>query len=189
MATKKTTSKLTKRRTTKAIHHKLKTFNFFVAFAAVLGMIAGVLMVQTFYKIQPPSNKPIVSLGMYEYDITNKKAVKRTDDTVTTLRSFLTAEAKDSGCIENGLWPSAYSVVAFTKDRSQVLLGYGCGETEARMFAVLKDGSWQAISPTNKFDVLTNAPECNYIQQYSISKEIAPVCFTASDATVKYKVR
>jgi hypothetical protein len=189
MVTKKTISKSTKRRTTKVIHHKLKTFNFFVAFAAVLGMMAGVLMVQTFYKIQLSPSHPRVSLGMFEYDVTNQKAVKRTDDSASALRSFLTAEAKDSGCIENGLWPSAYSVVAFTKDRSQVLLGYGCGETEARMFAVLKDGSWQAISPTNKFDVLTNAPECEYVKQYAIDKEIAPVCFTTSDATVKYKVR
>jgi hypothetical protein len=189
MATKKTAAKTTKRRVSKAPIRKMHTFNFFVAFAAVLGMIAGVLMVQTFYKIKPVSTEPTVSLGMFQYDIKDGKMVKRADDSTRALKAFLSAEAKGSGCVENGLKPAVYNVVAFTKDRSQVLLGYGCGSAEARMFAVVKDDSWEAISPTNKFDVLTNTPECDYVKQYSISKQIAPVCFNASDSTVTYKVR
>ena len=189
MATKKTAAKTTKRRVSKAPIRRIHTFNFFIAFAAILGMIAGVLMVQTFYKVPHLEHRSIVNLGAFEYDFKGTKAIKRTDESAKSLRAFLTAEADASGCAMDGKTPGMYSVKAFTKNRTQVLIGFGCGQTGSPMFAVLKDKKWQALSPTNKFDVLTNVPECDYVKQYAISKQIAPVCYSVSDSTVSYKVR
>ena len=85
--------------------------------------------------------------------------------------------------------PTQYTVVAATKDMKQVLLGYGCGDMSARMFAVYKDDTWKFLSPTNQFDITTNAPLCSHVQQNDIEKEIAPVCFTQTGSKIIYHVR
>ena len=79
---------------------------------------------------------------------------------------------KKSGCKDNN---GATAVIAHSQDEKQLLLGYGCGNSVARMFAVKKEGGWKAISPTNQFN-LFEIPSCKMVDENNISNEIAPVC-------------
>lgn len=171
---------------------RIKSYNFFIIFAVILGMIAGVMMVKIFYQGEPKTvAHPTVTVGVLEYDFSSGKAVKRDDPKITSLRAFLeNAAAKDCSAVHDSMEPSQFTVIASTKDISQVLLGYGCGDVSARMFAVRKDQEWKFISPTNHFDPLTNLPECSYVSMHKISKTIAPVCYTATDVdSAVYSVR
>ena len=104
---------------------------------------------------------------------------------------FLKKENERSGCKDNN---GAVSVIAYSQDEKQLLLGFGCGNTLARMFAVKKDDGWKAISPTNQFN-LFEVPSCKMTDENNISKEIAPVCQNESRAaenaplTYSYRVR
>jgi len=159
-----------------------KGYNFLFVLAVMLGMIAGVLSVRVFYKDDTPAN--VISLGSMEYKIVGNKAVKSTMPATTALRAALGNEATNSGCSQSN---TGYygNVLAYTKDKSQVLLGYGCGSANAHMFATYKNKSWQFISPTNQFDNF-NIPACNYVKQYALSKEVAPVCHAGAG---KYSIR
>lgn len=170
----------------KPLLHRIKTYNFFLVFAILLGMIAGVVLVKVLYRGEPLA-MPQVQLGSYEYEIKDGKATKFTDAKTTSLRSFLESEVKNSGCTTEG--PAVERVVTFTKDRDQVLLDYGCYWGGAHMFAVYKDGAWQGVSPTNHFEIQYGLPECSHVEQSGISKEIAPVCYTTHDANISYTVR
>ncbi len=192
MATTKKPRVATKHRAAKqskkTLLYRIKTYNFFLIFAVLLGMIAGVLMVKIFYTGEPRDTAPSISLGAIEYDFSNGKAVKRQSPAINSLRVFLTNQAaKDCTGMVADAQPSRYEVIAATKDVSQVLLGYGCGSTNAHMYAVRSGDSWRFISPTNHFDTLYGLPECDYIKQYGISREIAPVCYFVKNDTVRYK--
>ena len=171
--------------------HRLHTLNFFVMLAVLLGMIAGVLMVKVFYRGEPRlATGPTVTLGMLEYEVKDGKAVKRDTPLTTSLRSFLNeAAAKDCSAVHKFMEPSQFTVVAATKDMKQILLGYGCGDVSARMFAVYENDTWKFLSPTNQFDMTTSAPLCSHVKQYGIKKEIAPVCFTQTGSEIMYHVR
>lgn len=170
---------------------QLKTFNFLVILAALLGMIAGVMMVKVFYESMPKKAKqPIVTLGVVEYDFSSGKAVKRTTPLATSLRTFLNeSAAKDCNAVQSFMEPAQYTVVAATKDAKQVLVGYGCGNTVSRMFAVYENSAWKFLSPTNQFDMTTNAPLCSHVEENGIKKEIAPVCYKVSRGAITYHVR
>lgn len=156
-------------------------------------MLAGVLMVKAFYRGEKVSqnNTPTVTLGILEYEFKDGKAIKRNTPATTSLRTFLQKSAAKDCSGEQNLEPSQYTVVGATKDVSQVLLGYGCGDLSARMFAVRKDNDWRFISPTNQFDPLTNLPLCDHVEKNGIDKTIAPVCYTVGDneTSVRYVVR
>ncbi len=177
--------------TKKTIIHRLKTYNFFLILAIVLGMLAGVLMVKAFYQGESKiSAQPMVTLGMLEYDLSSGKAVKRDAPILTSLRTFLDeAAAKDCNAIHSFMEPAQYTVISATDDMKQVLLGYGCGDVSAHMFAVYDNDAWRMISPTNHFDAMYGMPECDYVKTNSISKQIAPVCFVENDARIAYRVR
>ena len=113
-----------------------------------------------------------VNLGSLVFRIEGDKAVVRNDSATQEIREFLKAEVKKSGCKDNN---GVAVVIAHSQDEKQLLLGYGCGNSEARMFAVKKDGRWKAISPTNQFN-LFEIPSCKMVDENNISNEIAPVC-------------
>ena len=173
--------------TKKPAIRRIKTYNFFLILAVLFGMIAGVLLVKLLYRGEPVSSVSQVQLGSYQYEFKDGKATKLNDEKTTSLRTFLEAQVKNSGCSADG--PDVERVVTFTKDRSQVLLDYGCYGGGAHMFAVLKDGAWQAISPTNHFEIQYGLPECSHVDSNGISKEIAPVCYQTHDADITYTVR
>lgn len=130
----------------------------------------------------------IVSLGALEYEITDGKAVKRTDEHLAGLRAFLLAEGEKS---VGANCPTVYhEVMAASPDEKQVLLGYGCDQPGARMFAVQTDGQWELLSPTNQFDLL-GIPSCEHVDGNGIDSSIAPVCvdFGEDEATNSYRVR
>lgn len=107
------------------------------------------------------------------YKVENGKAVERDDQAANELREFLAGLDAESGCKPNS---SGRHVINFAnRDITQVLLGYGCYNTDSKMFAIKKDGQWQTISPANKFD-LFGVPACNHVNEYNISRDIAPVC-------------
>ncbi len=130
-----------------------------------------------------------VSLGSLGFRIEGGKAVIRNDSATQELRDFLKADAKKSGCKNNN---GVTAVIAHSQDEKQLLLGYGCGNSAARMFAIKKDDGWKAISPTNQFN-LFEIPSCKMVDENNISNEIAPVCQNekkvGDNLSYDYKIR
>ena len=130
-----------------------------------------------------------VSLGSLGFRIEGGKAVTRNDSATQELRDFLKADVKKSGCKDNN---GVTAVIAHSQDEKQLLLGYGCGNSVARMFAVKKDDGWKAISPTNQFN-LFDIPSCKMVDENNISNEIAPVCQNekkvGDNLSYDYKIR
>ena len=130
-----------------------------------------------------------VNLGSLGFRIEGGKAVIRNDSATQELRDFLKADVKKSGCKDNN---GATAVIAHSQDEKQLLLGYGCGNSVARMFAVKKDDGWKAISPTNEFN-LFEIPSCKMVDENNISNEIAPVCQNekkvGDNLSYDYKIR
>ena len=130
-----------------------------------------------------------VSLGSLGFRIEGGKAVTRNDSATQEIRDFLKAEVKKSGCKGNN---GVTAVIAHSQDEKQLLLGYGCGNSLARMFAVKKDDGWIAISPTNQFN-LFEIPSCKMVDENNISNEIAPVCQNekkvGDNLSYDYKIR
>ena len=120
-----------------------------------------------------------VSLGSLGFRIEGGKAVIRNDSATQELRDFLKADVKKSGCKDNN---GAAAVIAHSQDEKQLLLGYGCGNSVARMFAVKKDDGWKAISPTNQFNIF-EIPSCKMVDENNISNGNC-----ASTAKMKKKV-
>ena len=130
-----------------------------------------------------------VNLGSLGFRIEGDKAVTRNDSATQELRDFLKAEVKKSGCKDNN---GVAAVIAYSQNEKQLLLGYGCGNSAARMFAVKKDGEWKVISPTNQFN-LFEIPSCKMVDENNISNEIAPVCQNekkvGDNLSYDYKIR
>ena len=130
-----------------------------------------------------------VNLGSLGFRIEGGKAVTRNDSATQELRDFLKADVKKSGCKNNN---GVDAVIAHSQDEKQLLLGYGCGNSAARMFAVKKDDGWKAISPTNQFN-LFEIPSCKMVDENTISNEIAPVCQNekkvGDNLSYDYKIR
>ena len=143
------------------------------------------------YAVTEKIGSGFVSLGSLGFRFEGNKAIARHDASVKEIREFLKKENERSGCKDNN---GAVSVIAYSQDEKQLLLGSGCGNTLARMFAVKKDDGWKAISPTNQFN-LFEVPSCKMTDENNISKEIAPVCQNESRAaenaplTYSYRVR
>ena len=130
-----------------------------------------------------------VNLGSLGFRIEGGKAVTRNDSATQEIRDFLKAEVKKSGCKDSN---GVAAVIAHSQDEKQLLLGYGCGNSAARMFAVKKDDGWKAISPTNEFN-LFEIPSCKMVDENNISNEIAPVCQNekkvGDNLSYDYKIR
>ena len=124
------------------------------------------------YAVTEKIGSGFVSLGSLGFRFEGNKAIARHDASVKEIREFLKKEVAQSGCKDDN---GAASVIVNTQDEKQLLLGYGCGSTAARMFAVKKDDGWKAISPTNQFNTF-DIPSCKMTDENNISKEIAPVC-------------
>lgn len=165
-----------------------------VVLIATVGYLAWRLYNQSPHKVYTATEKVgngFVSLGSLGFRFEGNKAITRHDASVKEIREFLKKENERSGCKDNN---GAVSVIAYSQDEKQLLLGFGCGNTLARMFAVKKDDGWKVISPTNQFN-LFEVPSCKMIDENNISKEIAPVCQNESRAaenaplTYSYRVR
>ena len=130
-----------------------------------------------------------VNLGSLGFRIEGGKAVIRNDSATQELRDFLKADVKKSGCKDNN---GVAVVIAHSQDEKQLLLGYGCGNSAARMFAIKKDDGWKVISPTNEFN-LFEIPSCKMVDENNISNEIAPVCQNekkvGDNLSYDYKIR
>ena len=130
-----------------------------------------------------------VNLGSLSFRIEGGKAVTRNDSATQELRDFLKAEVKKSGCKDNN---GVATVIAHSQNEKQLLLGYGCGNSVARMFAVRKEDDWKVISPTNQFN-LFEIPSCKMVDENNISNEIAPVCQNekkvGDNLSYDYKIR
>ena len=130
-----------------------------------------------------------VNLGSLGFRVEGGKAVIRNDSATQELRDFLKADIKKSGCKDNN---GVTTVIAHSQDEKQLLLGYGCGNSAARMFAIKKDDGWKVISPTNQFN-LFDIPSCKMVDENNISNEIAPVCQNekkvGDNLSYDYKIR
>ncbi len=138
------------------------------------------------------NTSPSISLGTVEYQFAGNRAIKQTDNpAVNSLKVFLNNDARHEGCSVAA--PAYEHVVAYTKDKTQVFIKYGCGAADSPIYAVQTAGAWKMLSPTNHFDYL-GMPDCQYLTTNNISTEIAPVCANdvqvgAPAATPKYLVR
>ena len=130
-----------------------------------------------------------VNLGSLGFRIEGGKAVTRNDSATQEIRDFLKAEVKKSGRKDNN---GVAAVIAHSQDEKQLLLGYGCGNSAARMFAIKKDDGWKAISPTNEFNIF-EIPSCKMVDENNISNEIAPICQNekkvGDNLSYDYKIR
>lgn len=162
---------------------------------ALIVIVIGVILLhanqtsdKTFQTAEKVDNG-FVSLGSLGFRIEGGKAVIRNDSATQELRDFLKADVKKSGCKDNN---GVTAVIAHSQDEKQLLLGYGCGNSVARMFAVKKDDGWKAISPTNEFN-LFEIPSCKMVDENNISNEIAPVCQNekkvGDNLSYDYKIR
>ena len=162
---------------------------------ALIVIVIGVILLHTNQTSDKTSqtvekvDNGFVSLGSLGFRIEGGKAVIRNDSAVQEIRDFLKADVKKSGCKDNN---GAAVVIAHSQDEKQLLLGYGCGNSVARMFAVKKDSGWKAISPTNQFN-LFEIPSCKMVNENNISNEIAPVCQNekkvGDNLSYDYKIR
>ena len=162
---------------------------------ALIVIVIGVILLHTNQTSDKTSqtvekvDNGFVSLGSLGFRIEGGKAVTRNDSATQELRDFLKADVKKSGCKDNN---GAAAVIAHSQDEKQLLLGYGCGNSVARMFAVKKDDGWKAISPTNQFN-LFEIPSCKMVDENNISDEIAPVCQNekkvGDNLSYDYKIR
>jgi len=141
----------------------------------VLAILCLALLLALIYNDRPSVGKksPSISLGSMQYDFSSGKAVKRSDSSVMGLEAFLETTAEHEGCPSQS--PVYEHVVSYTKDETQVFLKYGCGAADSPIYAVKTDGTWKTLSPTNHFDSF-DIPDCEYLTDYGISKEIGPVC-------------
>lgn len=162
---------------------RIKTVIIVMAAAVlVVGVIP--LLVHFFWQKQTTRNSH-VSLGALEYNQSNDRLVKRTDDSTNELRAFLTRLNDASGCADS----TYHNVIAASPDEQQILLNYGCGYPNARMFAVKQNGEWKRLSPTNQFDQF-GIPRCAHVDANHISRTIAPVCVEEAAGTdPRYVVR
>ena len=162
---------------------------------ALIVIVIGVILLhanqtsdKTFQTAEKVDNG-FVSLGSLGFRIEGNKVVIRNDSATQELRDFLKADVKKSGCKDNN---GVTAVIAHSQDEKQLLLGYGCGNSVARMFAVKKDDGWKAISPTNEFN-LFEIPSCKMVDENNISNEIAPVCQNekkvGDNLSYDYKIR
>lgn len=129
-----------------------------------------------------------VSLGAMEYDYSNGKAVKVTDEKTTALKSFLTTQGEKD--VNSNCPDVYYNVIQATSDRQQVLLDYGCIHPSAHMFVVYQDNAWKILSPTNNFSTLPIAT-CQHVNDNHISTTLAPVCMndTGDGTAPTYTIR
>ncbi len=163
--------------------------------AALIVIVIGVILLhanQTSDKTSQTAEKVdngSVNLGSLGFRIEGDKAVIRNDSATQELRDFLKADVKKSGCKDNN---GVDVVIAHSQDEKQLLLGYGCGNSAARMFAIKKDDGWKVISPTNEFN-LFEIPSCKMVDENNISNEIAPVCQNkkkvGDNLSYDYKIR
>ena len=162
---------------------------------ALIVIVIGVILLhanqtsdKTFQTAEKVDNG-FVSLGSLGFRIEGGKAVIRNDSATQELRDFLKADVKKSGCKGNN---GVDMVIAHSQDEKQLLLGYGCGNSAARMFAIKKDDGWKVISPTNQFN-LFDIPSCKMVDENNISNEIAPVCQNekkvGDNLSYDYKIR
>lgn len=162
---------------------------------ALIVIVIGVILLQSNQTSDKTSqtvekvDNGFVSFGSLGFRIEGGKAVTRNDSATREIRDFLKAEVKKSGCKDNN---GVAAVIAHSQDEKQLLLGYGCGNSAARMFAVKQDGGWKAISPTNEFN-LFEIPSCKMVDENNISNEIAPVCQNekkvGDNLSYDYKIR
>ena len=162
---------------------------------ALIVIVIGVILLhtnQTSDKMSQTAEKVddgSVNLGSLGFRIEGGKAVTRNDSATQELRDFLKADVKKSGCKDNN---GVTAVIAHSQDEKQLLLGYGCGNSVARMFAIKKDDGWKAISPTNQFNIF-EIPSCKMVDENNISNEIAPVCQNekkvGDNLSYDYKIR
>ena len=162
---------------------------------ALIVIVIGVILLQSNQTSDKTSqtvekvDNGFVNLGSLGFRIEGGKAVIRNDSAAQEIRDFLKADVKKSGCRDNN---GVDVVIAHSQDEKQLLLGYGCGNSVARMFAVKKDDEWKAISPTNQFN-LFEIPSCKMVDENNISNEIAPVCQNekkvGDNLSYDYKIR
>ena len=172
----------------KSVHQLVILLSVVIGVLAVVAISLGVALIGVSKQqaAAVESSQPVnVNIGIMQYDIKEGKAVVVDDPGIENLKEFLTNAAKKDVAL--GCESSYYEVKLTTKDRTQVLLDYGCERLGSSMYAVRTGDSWKTISPTSQFDMLGN-PLCGYVDEYQISTEIAPVCYTVGDTedSVRY---
>lgn len=177
-----------------AVNSRIGQWNRLFAFLSIALTIAclalTLILNQSLHTNKQDSPKrntgPYVSLGSIEYTFHDGKATKLSTPLLSKLRDFLNNKSVNEGCQLNE--PGYEHIILYTKDKRQVLIRYGCGAADSPMYVIYADDKWRSLSPTNQFDML-HIPHCSYVNENSISKEIAPVCYTVDGQILDYTAR
>lgn len=158
---------------------------------AVAAVIMAALYVQE--RTQPrvvviEQQSPVVSLGAAQYDFSGDRAIKIEDDESLNALEAKLVEKAERSMKHDSCRSAAYIVKVMNSEKTQALLGYGCDGPTAPMHVVLRDGEWDFISPTNKFDQF-NIPVCDYANENQLSSDVAPVCHYVEGDRAVYVAR
>jgi hypothetical protein len=97
----------------------------------------------------------------------------------TDLSNFLISDIKQSDAHNDcGDGYLSYTLLAYKTDQAKLL--YGCGRGDVTpIVAKRENGKWSLLSPTNNYSN-PYLPECKYVNDNKISKDIEPYCLNQS---------
>ncbi len=124
-----------------------------------------------------------ISLGTFEFDFKSNKAVRSNDPSIDSVSKFLEENfIKLAACPKNN---ASVNIIEHSNDKTQILVGYGCGRVgDGRAFATKEGDNWKLLPITNNFTPM-NIPACSLVDKYKLQPRIAPVCATRNDKSPK----
>lgn len=156
-------------------------------FVAVLVLAALYVQERNLPDVQVVSS-PTSSVGAYQYEFKDGKAIKVAHESVDKLAADLKKRSEKEARHGDNCPRPTYHVNVMNVDRTQALVKYGCDGPSAQMFAKYVDGEWDFISPTNKFNEFS-VPLCEHVDENELSSEVAPVCYQVVEDKAVYTVR
>ena len=132
------------------------------------------------------ASRPNSTVGAYAYEFEDGRAIKVSNEVIDKLGTKL-SESAEAETRHGGNCPSpTYIVNVMNEARTQALVKYGCDGPSAQLHAKYVDNEWDFISPTNKFDNF-GIPECDYVEENELDKEVAPVCQRVEGERIVYE--
>ena len=119
-----------------------------------------------------------------------------TGDVDADLAATLTTYNGDRPCLNTYRVYKA-TVLAMTADKSQALIGFGCGGIGVEHGIMVKSGDgWQKLGAPLfhiagsvagvEFGSPLDIPSCDIVAQYKLQSAVAPVCFVSDGAQYSY---
>ncbi len=120
-----------------------------------------------------------ISLGAFEFNFKGNKAVRSNDPSIESVSKFLEEDVtKLAACSKNN---ANVNIIEHSADKTQILVGYGCGRIgDGRAFATKEGDNWKLLPITNNFTPM-DIPACSLVDKYKLQPRVAPVCAIRDD--------